>query len=172
MKEPIPSFMQIWPTLQSFGFIWGQQQEHAFPMTQPYCEEDDSEDEDDEEEPESTNHTGPLMKFFVESFGYATGTKTRRVTTGPADSSSPLEHDWEAREGKTESVTKGWPVSDHLGHSRFDEYSYISKPKSSRGIDSATRVSLAPSEDRDVLDSLCGPPWGFGTQAEDDEEIV
>jgi hypothetical protein len=151
-----------------------EQQDHAFPMTQPQCEEEDSEDEDDEEDNDSPAHPGPLMKFFAESFEYATGAKARRVTAGPADSASPLEHDWEAQGGKTESNTNGWPVSDHLGRSRFGEYSYTSKPKSSRVTDSAisehARVALSPAEDRGVMDSLCG--WGFGTQAEDDEEDI
>jgi hypothetical protein len=66
-------------------------------------------------------------------------------------------------------------VSDHLGRSRFNDHSYTSKTKSSRGTDSAisehARVSLAPTEDRGVMDSLCGD-WAFGTQAEGDEEDI
>jgi hypothetical protein len=76
-----------------------EQQDHAFPTAQPQCEEEDSEDDDDEEDNDSPANPGPLMKFFAEPYEYATGAKARRVTAGPADSASTLEHDWEAQEG-------------------------------------------------------------------------
>jgi hypothetical protein len=174
-KEEEPAETEI--LLQDENFEIERDQENDeqlgldFVMTQPDCEQEYSDDEDEEDELGSPADTSPIMQSFAESLEKSlTVDKTRRVTVGPTESRI-FEQDWDADEMDTDNVvTPGWPVSDSLGHSRFeDNYSYMSQTKTPRGESKNARVSLAPS-DNDVEHG--GLPWGLGTQADPDEELV
>jgi hypothetical protein len=88
---------------------------------------------------------------------------------GPTDSASPREHDWNEK-GKTESVTKGWPVLDHLGAPGLA----IMRITKSKTREAQTIIS----EHARVLDTIRGPwclgqPWwwlGFAAIAAEDDE--